>query len=237
MSAGLSPLGKNCYRKTARFATGLDANWAMARSHSYATPERMKSIAQVLLFHHVMGRTTGVDAFAKQLREAGHTVDVPDLFQGRTFSTIDSGLAYVREIGFSEITARGARVASEFPRDVVYAGFSLGVVVAQMLAQTREGARGALLFESCLPTTEFGVPWPADLPVQIHAMDADPYFVGEGDIDAARDLVATAHHAELFLYPGDQHLFADNSVPSYDARAAALLQKRVREFLRTLDGG
>jgi dienelactone hydrolase len=116
----------------------------------------------------------------------------------------------------------------------VYAGFSLGVVPAQKLAQTRPGARGALLFYSCVPTSEFGPSWPAGVPVQIHGMDADPLFVGEGDIDAARELVDSTEDAELFLYPGDQHYFADSSLPSYDAEATALLTRRVLDFLGTL---
>jgi dienelactone hydrolase len=106
------------------------------------------------------------------------------------------------------------------------------VLPAQKLAQTRAGARGALLFYSCVPTSFFGL-WPAGVPVQVHGMDADPIFVGEGDIDAARELVASSEQAELYLYPGDQHYFADSSLPSYDPEAAALLTQRVLEFLRT----
>ena len=118
--------------------------------------------------------------------------------------------------------------------ELVYAGFSLGVVPAQKLAQTRPGARGALLFYSCIPVPEFGQAWPKGVPVQVHGMDADPIFVGEGDIDAARALVEEAEDGELFLYPGDQHYFADNSLPSYDAKASALLMQRVLEFLAAL---
>ena len=110
-------------------------------------------MAEVLLFHHAQGLTPGIRTFADELRAAGHTVHTPDLFDGRTFPTLDDGL------------------------------------------------------------------------------DADPIFVGEGDIEAARDIVATANDAELFLYPGDQHYFADSSLPSYDADAGALLTRRVLEFL------
>ncbi len=190
-------------------------------------------MAEVLLFHHAQGQTEGFTAFADELRRAGHTVHAPDLFDGRTFDTIDEGMAYVKEIGFSEIIERGVRVADGFPSELVYAGFSLGVVPAQKLAQTRSGARGALLFYSCVPISEFGSSWPADVPVQIHAMDADPFFVDEGDLEAAQELVASAEQAELFLYPGDQHYFADASLKSYDADAAALLGRRVLDFLAT----
>ncbi|MGI8696959.1 MAG: dienelactone hydrolase family protein [Mycobacteriales bacterium] len=189
-------------------------------------------MAEVVLFHHAQGLTPGVVAFADELRHARHTVHTPDLFEGRTFDSIEEGMASIEEIGFEEVTDRGVRAAEELPADVVYAGFSFGVVPAQRLAQTRPGARGALFCYSCVPTSFFG-PWPAGLPVQIHGMDADPLFVDEGDLAAARALVDEAEDAELFLYPGDRHYFADSSLPSYDADAAALLTQRVLSFLST----
>ncbi len=190
-------------------------------------------MAEVLLFHHAQGLTPGVRAFADELRAAGHAVHTPDLFDGRTFGSIDEGMAYVNEVGFDDLRQRGVRTADGLPDELVYAGLSFGVVPAQTLAQTRPGARGALLFYSCLPISgDWAIgPWPDGVPVQIHGMDADPIFVGEGDIDAAREIVATAGDAELFLYPGDQHYFADSSLPSYDADATALLTRRVLEFL------
>jgi dienelactone hydrolase len=188
-------------------------------------------MAEVVVFHHAQGVTPGVVAFADELRRDGHTVHTPDLFEGRTFDSLEEGMGFVEEIGFEQVLERGVRAAQELPAEVVYAGFSLGVVSAQKLAQTRPGARGALLFYSCVPTSFFG-PWPDGVPVQIHGMDADPIFVGEGDIDAARALVEEVEDAELFLYPGDQHYFADSSLPSYDRDAATLLTERVLSFLR-----
>lgn len=188
-------------------------------------------MAEVMLFHHAQGLTPGVAAFADRLRAAGHLVHTPDLFDGRTFDSIEAGMGFVRELGFGEVMNRGERAAAGLPAGLVYAGFSLGVVPAQMLAQTRAGARGALLFYACVPVAEFGAAWPRGVPVQIHGMDADPFFVGEGDIDAARALVKEAEEGELFLYPGDQHYFADSSLPSYDAEATTLLTERVLEFL------
>ena len=190
-------------------------------------------MAEVLLFHHAQGLTPGVRAFADDLRAARHTVHTPDLFDGRTFRSIDDGLAYIGEIGFDAMRERGVRVADDLPPKLVYAGMSFGVLPAQKLAQTRPGTRGALLFYSCIPISgewAFG-PWPDSVPVQIHGMDNDPFFVGEGDIHAAREIVEKAKDAELFLYAGDQHYFADSSLPSYDATATALLTKRVLEFL------
>lgn len=189
-------------------------------------------MAEVVLFHHAQGLTPGVIAFADQLRAAGHTVHTPDLFDGHTFDTLEEGLGYAGKVGFGAVTDRGVRAAEGLPAEVVYAGFSLGVVAAQQLAQTRAGARGALLFHSCIPVSEFGSSWPDEVPVQVHGMDADSFFVDDGDLAAARALVDEAADAELFLYPGEQHLFADSSLSSYDAGASALLTERVLDFLR-----
>jgi len=191
-------------------------------------------MAEVVLFHHVQGLTPGVVAFADTLRQAGHIIHTPDLFDGRTFNDIETGMRFVKEIGFGEVLARGERVVEKLPAALVYAGFSLGVVPAQKLAQTRPGARGALLCYACIPVSEFGAAWPKGVPVQVHGMDADPIFVGEGDLDAARALITEAEAGELFLYPGDQHYFADNSLPSYDAEATTLLLQRVLKFLAGL---
>jgi dienelactone hydrolase len=175
-------------------------------------------------------------AFAEDLRRAGHDVHVPDLFDGRTFGSIDDGVAYAQQVGFGEIMERGTRAANKLRQELVYAGFSLGVLPAQKLAQTRPGTQGALLFHACVPAAEFGS-WPEGVPVQVHAMEADPFFTEEGDLDAARALVESVKQAELFLYPGDRHLFADASLPSYDPDAAALLKERVLSFLATARRG
>ena len=192
-------------------------------------------MAEVVLFHHVQGLTDGVRAFAEQLRAGGHTVHTPDLFDGARPATIDAGVAHVRSVGDDELTGRAERAVAGLPEGLVYAGFSWGAATAQRFAQTRPGARGALLYESCLPITgEWAVgPWPAGVRVQIHGMDKDPIFALEGDIDAARELVETVGPdlGELFVYPGDRHLFADSSLDSYDPDATALVVQRSRQFL------
>jgi dienelactone hydrolase len=192
-------------------------------------------MADVVLFHHGQGLTGGVVAFADELRSSGHTVHTPDLYDGRTFGSLTAGLAYAAEIGFDHVRERAVSSVDGLPAGLVYAGISLGVMPAQQLAQTRPGARGALLLEACVPVSEFSDGWPDGVPVQVHGMDADPYFAGEGDeegdIDAARALVEQARDAELFVYPGDRHLFTDSSLPSYDPAAAALVTKRVLAFL------
>jgi dienelactone hydrolase len=188
-------------------------------------------MAEVLLFHHAHGLTSGVRDFAERLRDAGHVVHVPDLYEGRVFEDLEEGVAHAQGIGFGSVMERGRAAAEGLPDELVYAGFSLGVMPAQMLTQTRPGAKGALLFHSCVPPSEFGTEWPPGVPVQIHGMDGDPFFVDEGDIDAARALVESASDAELFLYPGNEHLFADNSLPAYTPDAARLLTERTLEFL------
>lgn len=188
-------------------------------------------MTEVLLFHHAQGLTPGVQAFADLLRDEGHTVHTPDLYEGRIFATLDEGVAFAQAIGFGTVLERGRAAADGLPNELVYAGFSLGVMPAQLHAQTRPGALGALLFHSCVPVEEFGDRWPAGVPVQIHAMESDEFFTGEGDLEAARALVAATPGAELFRYPGSAHLFADLSLDSYDAEATALLTQRALALL------
>jgi dienelactone hydrolase len=189
-------------------------------------------MAEVVLFHHAQGLTPGVVALADALRDAGHAVHTPDLYEGRTFATREEGMAHVKATGFEPLVERAVRAVEGLPDDLVYVGISLGVAPAQRLAQTRAGARGALLISACFPSAEFGTGWPTDVPVQIHAMEADPEFDNGWDLPAARAILEEVEDAELFLYPGDAHLFADASLPSYDAEATALLQRHILALLR-----
>ena len=215
----------------------VDGNWrgspVQLRDKRPTIPHVRFPMAEVLLIHHAQRLTPGVVAFADELRAAGHTVHTPDLFDGQTFGSIDEGMTHIKATGFDELRARGVRTADDLPNELVYAGMSFGESIAQELAQTRPGARGAILMYSAIPISgewAFG-PWPDDVPVQIHGMDNDPIFVGEGDIEAAREIVAAVDDAELFLYPGDQHYFADSSLPSYDPAATALLVRRTLDLL------
>src|SRR4029079_10788944 len=188
--------------------------WTILESWLIREPSsdgRSVEMAEVLLVHHVQGLTDGVRAFADQLRAGGHTVPTPDLFAGERPATIEEGVAYAQKIGDEEIDRQVRRILADLPDGLVYAGFSWGVMVAQRLAQTRPGARGALLYEACLPVTgKWAVgpwppggpgqapgtgavgPWPRGVRVQVQGMEQDPFFGLEGDLDAARELVATA---------------------------------------------
>jgi len=190
-------------------------------------------MAEILLFHHAQGQTPGFLEFADELRAAGHMVHSPDLYEGKTFATLDEGVGYAKQVGFDTILARCRLAAESLPNDLVYAGFSLGVLGAQMLAQTRHGAKGCLLFSAAFPASEFGSSWPLGVPLQIHMMEADEWAME--DLPAARKLVEAIEGAVLFLYPGDRHLFADNSLPDYDEGAAKLLKQRVLTFLDKID--
>jgi dienelactone hydrolase len=184
-------------------------------------------MTEVVLFHHAQGLTAGVVAFADELRAAGHTVHTPDVYDGKTFETLTDGVAYAEEITFDSIIERGRDAVESFPTELVYIGLSLGVMPAQALAQTRPGARGAVLLHGAVPLPYFGGAWPHGVPLQIHTMDADDL----GDVDVAEELVRTIDGAELFVYPGDRHLFTDSSLPVYDERAARLVVERLLEFL------
>jgi dienelactone hydrolase len=190
-------------------------------------------MAEVLLFHHAKGQTPGFLAFADELRAAGHGVHAPDLYDGKTFTDLDEGVGYAKQVGFDTIGERARLAADGLPSKLVYAGFSLGVMGAQELAQTRPGAKGALLFSAAFPASEFGGSWPQGVPLQIHMMDADEWALE--DLPAARELVETVEDAGLFLYPGDRHLFADSSLPDYDEGAAMLLEQRVLSFLDNIE--
>ena len=190
-------------------------------------------MAEILLFHHALGQTPGVLSFAEELRAAGHIVHTPDLYEGRTFTDVNEGVRHAgREIGFDTVRERGRTAAEGLPDGLVYAGFSLGAMPAQELAQTRPGAQGALLFHSAIPASEFGSGWPEGVPLQIHMMENDPWAAE--DLPAAQKL-AENESAELFVYPGDVHLFADNSTQDYDEEAAALLKERVLVFLQQVN--
>ena len=184
-------------------------------------------MAAVLLFHHTLGLTAGCVAFADRLRDGGHVVHTPDLFEGRTFPSVTDGVRYAEEVGFATIVERGRRAAEGLPHSVILAGMSLGAMPAQMLAQTCPGPAGALLLHGCVPLSVYGGAWPPGVPLQIHTMDRDEL----GDVDVAREIVAAVDGAELHLYPGPGHLFTDPGSPDYDEAATTLVAQRVLRFL------
>ena len=187
-------------------------------------------MAEILLFHHIQGLTSGVHAFADRLRAAGHTVHTPDSFEGRTFGSIEEGAAYAGEVGFAAMRDRSVRHADGLPHDLVYAGFSLGVMAAQTLLQSRPGARAGLFFHGFADPSNFGE-WPG-LPVQVHAMDDDEFWLE--DKEAAESAAKTHDGIEIFTYPGSGHLFTDDSLADHDAAATDLVLERSLALLDRL---
>ncbi len=190
-------------------------------------------MTHVVLFHHVAGLTPGVTALADRWRAAGHEVTTPDLFEGRTFGSVEEGFAFVQTIGgFDEVRSRALTAVSDLPEAVVYAGISMGVVAAQHVAAQRPGAVAGVFLESFVAPEHVGE-WPAGAPVQIHGMEGDEFF-GLEDLEPAREFAAGRDDVEVFTYSGDAHLFVDSSLPAHDPDAAALVDERVLAFLATL---
>jgi dienelactone hydrolase len=187
-------------------------------------------MAEIVLFHHAQGCTPGVLHFAESLRAEGHLVHVPDLYDGATFDDLDDGVAHARSIGFDTLVDRGVAAAQEWPAEVVYAGFSMGVMPAMALAQNRPGARAVVFLHGAVPLGELGAAWPAGLPLQLHTRRDDDW----GDAEEAEKLAAEIPGTELFLYPGDEHLFTDDSLAAHDPEATALVRQRMAALLDRL---
>ena len=184
-------------------------------------------MTDVVVFHHAQGLTDGVLQFAEDLRSVGHVVNVPDLYEGATFDTVVDGVAYAEKVGIDTILSRAAKAVNQLPARTVYAGFSLGAVAAQMFAQTRPNAQGALLYHGGSPTSRFSRPWPDGVPLQRHGLDTDEWM----ELDEAESLRDEVAGAELFVSSGSTHLFADSSLEDYDHPAAQLLVDRTIRFL------
>jgi dienelactone hydrolase len=197
-------------------------------------------MATIVLFHSVLGIRAGVSDAADRFRAAGHTVHLPDLFDGKTFDDYEPAMAHVESLGGGQEMYRRAHASvSDIPTDVCYAGFSLGGGSALHLAATRPGARGALAFHESLPLRWLDAPaWPSSVPLQVHFAELDPFREQES-IDELRDSVLAAGASyEFFDYQGiSGHLFTDASLPAeYDEPAATLMFERAMEFLDRCGG-
>lgn len=196
-------------------------------------------MAELVLFHHVQGLTDGVRALADDLRGGGHVVHTPDLIEERVFGSIEDGFAYLEALGDGVIEERVAQAVEGLPERLVFAGVSFGAMSAMRLAVTRPGAVGLVLLESALPVVgewAFG-PFPDGVRVQVHGAECDEFF--QEDLLFAEEMLTVLgpERAELYLYPGDRHLFTDRSLPSSDPAATGLVVERVLAFLDRVDAG
>jgi len=191
-------------------------------------------MAEVMVFHHALGRTAGVLAFADRLRAAGHTVVVPDLYEGRLFTDLDEGVAFAEAIGMETIIERGVAEAAAMPADSVFVGFSLGALPAQKLAQTRAGTLGAILLHGGVAPSWFGDGWPTDVAVQVHASHDDPWVEREEMFELIAEAALAPASGQMFSYPGDAHLFTDSSLAVFDAAATDLVFERIFDLFERI---
>jgi dienelactone hydrolase len=196
-------------------------------------------MADIVLFHSVLGPRVGVMDAADRLRAAGHTVHTPDLYRGEArFDEYEPAMAYQDSIGYRELLRRAAADVAPLPSRLVYMGFSAGGAPAEWLAVTRPGALACILLHAALPLQVMDLErWPATVPVQVHFMRDDPYRE-QAEIDGmAADVRAAGAPFELFEYAGGGHLFTDPSLPAeYDSAAAETLWSRVSAMLGGLGG-
>jgi dienelactone hydrolase len=184
-------------------------------------------MADVIVFHHAHGVTSGLRRFADRLVSAGHRVMIPDLFDGETFDDVEDGVAYAESVGFDTIIDRGAAAASAVDGQFATIGFSLGVLPAQHLAQTHSRAVGAVLCHAAIALGTFADAWPERVGLQLHTSERDAW----GDIDEARALAAAVPDAELYEYDTAAHLVTDSSLADYDPAIAELVVDRALVFL------
>lgn len=185
---------------------------------------------EIVVFHSAYGLRPAVLDFAEMLRAAGHTVHVPDLYDGAVFDTLQEAVVKRDEIGIGGLIERASAAVGGLPAELAYAGFSMGCGPAQLLSQTRPGALGTLLMHGALPSEAFAVEWPGEVALEVHGMEDDPLF----DVDVARRLVSQAPDGTLRLYPGKAHLFSDPDLRDHDEDAAALLRERALAFFARL---
>ncbi|MEV0307719.1 dienelactone hydrolase family protein [Nonomuraea fuscirosea] len=190
-------------------------------------------MARILLLHSMYGLRPAVHQAADRLRAAGHTVHVPDLYDGRVVDTAEEGIAIKDEIGRDELLKRAVAAAAPLSADgLVYAGFSLGAAIAQNLALGDEQSRGLLLMHGTSDMAE-GVS-ADDLPVQLHVADPDTYEPVDWLNAWYLRMRQARADVEVFRYPGAGHLFTDPDLPDHDPEAAERAWAIALDFLADL---
>lgn len=190
-------------------------------------------MAEVVLFHSVLGLRPAIGRFADHLRDHGHTVHTPDLFDGAVFDDLEAGVAHRDAIGVPTLLDRAHQAVDGLTGELVYAGFSMGTAPAHLLAATRPGARGALLIQGALGLDDLGIDaWPAGVPIQLHVAADDPWFDRDDALTAIEGI--NDQLLDYHEYPTDAHLFADQDWPEYDPTATGKLHASATEWLEAL---
>ncbi|MEU5978541.1 dienelactone hydrolase family protein [Streptomyces sp. NPDC047315] len=184
----------------------------------------------IMLFHSTYGLRPAVHSAAERLEAAGHRVWTPDLFEGRTFETVEEGMAFKEELGQEELLRRGiAASAPHSDSGLVYAGFSLGASVAQNLALGDERARGLLLLHG---TSDIADDASVDeLPVQLHIADPDPFEPHDWLTAWYLRMGRAGADVEVYRYPGAGHVYTDPDLPDYDEESAEQTWRVALAFL------
>ncbi|MFI5682612.1 dienelactone hydrolase family protein [Streptomyces sp. NPDC051636] len=187
----------------------------------------------IALFHSTYGLRPAVRRAADRLRAAGHEVWTPDLFGGRTFDTVEEGMAFNDEVGKDELLKRAVLAAAPYSeRGLVYAGFSLGASIAQTLALGDEKARGLLLLHGTsdlAPNASVD-----DLPVQLHIAEPDPFETEDWLNAWYLQMSRAGADVEVYRYAGAGHLYTDPDLPDYDEEAAEATWRVALGFLESL---
>ncbi|MFF1276647.1 dienelactone hydrolase family protein [Streptomyces marokkonensis] len=188
----------------------------------------------IMLFHSTYGRRPAVARAADRLRAAGHEVWTPDLFEGRTFGTVEEGMAYKEETGKDELLKRAVLAAAPYSeRGLVYAGFSFGASVAQTLALGDDRARGLLLLHG---TSDIAENTAVDeLPVQLHVAEPDPFETDDWLTAWYLRMGRAGADVEVYRYAGAGHLYTDPDLPDYDEEAAEATWRVALGFLASLE--
>jgi dienelactone hydrolase len=195
------------------------------------------AMTTVAIFHSVLGVRAGVLDAAERLRQDGHVVLVPDLFEGRTFDEYPPAMTFAwQELGQESLLRRASDAVAGLPEGFVTVGFSLGCVLAGYLA-TQRTVSGVVMASGAVPVSLLGpdVRWPSGVPAQTHSTVDDPWREQEELEHAVRDVEEGGGTIEVFDYPGSGHLFTDPTLPhEYDPAATEVFWSRVVPFLRGL---
>ncbi|MFD0310380.1 dienelactone hydrolase family protein [Streptomyces sp. NPDC127119] len=187
----------------------------------------------IMLFHSTFGLRPAVRDAADRLRAAGHEVWTPDLFGGRTFETVEEGMAFKDELGKEELLKRAVLAAAPYSeRGLVYAGFSLGAATAQTLALGDDKARGLLLLHGTSDIAETASV--DELPVQLHVAEPDAFEPDDWLTAWYLQMGKAGADVEIYRYAGAGHLYTDPGLPDYDEEAAEATWRVALGFLETL---
>jgi dienelactone hydrolase len=189
----------------------------------------------IVLFHSACGLRPAVKDVAARLREAGHRVHTPDLYEGQVFDDLEAAAKHRDAVGVPNLIARAQAAVAKLPAELVYAGMSMGAGPAELMAGTRPGAQGAILMHGAFAPADYGIEaWPRTAPVQIHYARNDD-LVTVPDIEALQAAARKAGaRAEVHVYDKGGHLFEDPGLPGHDAGSTRLMLDRVLKFLQEL---